>query len=494
MRLWVGGFAAALVLVAAAASAQSSGVKLGDALTGDAKAAYEAGKLLFVDGDFAGAEIKFNAAYDTSKDPRLLWNMAACEKSLRHYARTDVFVREYIDKGGALLTDQDRADAKTLLDLIDSFTVKLSINVNESGADVSVDDVAAGTSPLAKPVVVDIGTRRIVVHKDGFKPFEQQLPVGGAATAKLDVKLEVALHEGSLHITTSNADAAILVDGARVGVGRFDGKMRSGGHTLRITAEGMRPYQTEIVLNDDESRAIDIPALEKGPAPPKPKLWWPSAETAVAIGGGEKLNAGGAAFFDTRVQIGVHFGAPTELSLFVDVGSINPGSNNCGTNYHAPTATPNDLDVRYAFHSCLYAKSGLQFALHFTPRSKVDVWTSIDAGLSATFVNGTQFDPLTGKAAPISDDHSLLPGIEAGARLGVDYHPLKHAPVGERRTPTAARWAVGLFAAFTYTIIGNDRPDNFNNNGGSTPPTNNDNNHNGSFPWMLFGARTSLTF
>ena len=465
---------------------------LAESLTGDAKSAYEAGKLLFVDGDFAGAEIKFKAAYDASHDARLLWNMAACEKSLRHYARTDALVREYLDKGAALLTDQDRADAKALLDLIDSFTVKMTINVSEPDAEVFVDDVSVGKSPLPRPVVVDIGTRKIEVRKDGFKPFEQSLPVGGAATAKLDVKLDVQVHEGDVHVT-AQPGTQIFIDGKPVGVGRYDGKVSGGGHTLRVEAEGMRPYQTEMVVNAGESRTIQTPPLEKLP---EPKLWWSAAETAVSIGGGAKLYQGGAAFFDTRFEIGAKFGAPTELSLFVDLGSIDPGGNNCGTRFHAPTpSSASDLDVRYAFHSCLYFKPGLQFAIHFTPRSKVDVWTSIDAGFSLTSVSGNQFDPVTGRTTAISGDEGLLPGIEAGGRLGVDYHPLMRAPVGEQRTPTAARWAVGVFAAFTYTIIGNDTPHNNGNSGGpSTPPTPNNNDKGGQWPWLLFGARTSLAF
>ncbi len=86
-----------LVLVASVASAQVRR-GLSETLTGDAKVAYEAGELLFGDGDYAGAEIKFKAAYDTSQDARLLWNMAACEKSQRHYARTEQLVRAFIDE------------------------------------------------------------------------------------------------------------------------------------------------------------------------------------------------------------------------------------------------------------------------------------------------------------------------------------------------------------------------------------------------------------
>src|SRR5437016_6190653 len=60
---------------------------LSETLSGDAKSAYDAAKVLFGDGDFASAALKFRSAHDLSNDPRLLWNIAACEKNLRHYAK-----------------------------------------------------------------------------------------------------------------------------------------------------------------------------------------------------------------------------------------------------------------------------------------------------------------------------------------------------------------------------------------------------------------------
>ena len=133
---------------ASAAAPAAPGVKpLSQTLTGEAKSAYDAAKLLLGDGDFAGAAIKFQAAYDQSSDARLLWNIAACEKSQRHYARTMALVRQYLDTGKDLLTDADRREGRALLDTIESFTVRLTIVVKEPGADVYVDDERVGTSP-----------------------------------------------------------------------------------------------------------------------------------------------------------------------------------------------------------------------------------------------------------------------------------------------------------------------------------------------------------
>src|SRR5690348_11091354 len=67
---------------AATPSEPSAQLPLAESLTGEAKAEYESGKLLFEHGDFAAAAVKFQHAYEVGKDPRLLWNVAAAEKQL----------------------------------------------------------------------------------------------------------------------------------------------------------------------------------------------------------------------------------------------------------------------------------------------------------------------------------------------------------------------------------------------------------------------------
>src|SRR5688572_33443050 len=93
-------FAAFALATLISASALADPAPLSEALTGDAKAAYEGGKLLYGDGDFAGARVKFQAAYETAKDPRLLWNVAVCEKGLRHYAKVVELTKKYLEKIG----------------------------------------------------------------------------------------------------------------------------------------------------------------------------------------------------------------------------------------------------------------------------------------------------------------------------------------------------------------------------------------------------------
>jgi TolA-binding protein len=73
----------ALAARPAAVSVTSSG-PLASSLRGQAATDYQAARILFDDGDYAGASLKFQHAFEESGDARLLWNIAVCEKNLRH--------------------------------------------------------------------------------------------------------------------------------------------------------------------------------------------------------------------------------------------------------------------------------------------------------------------------------------------------------------------------------------------------------------------------
>lgn len=304
----------------APAEAPAAPPPLSESLTGDAKAEYESAKLLFADGDNAGAAIKFKSAYDKSGDPRLLWNMAACEKNLRHYSVALKELRRYLAEGGDKLTEQDRAEAEELIKVMEPFTAKLVIKVSEPGAEVYVDDELVGTSPI-EPVVVDFGPRRVRVKKAEFEEVTKEIPVGGAAEVAVDVPLVKMVHEGRIAVNAP-ADATIAIDGKVVGGGAWSGTLASGGHTLRVTAPKKLPYQTEVYLQDKESRTVNV-TLDNEPSKGVPTWVWIAGGVVVAggittagifaFGGGESTYEGPRG---NLTGVGNSPGGVAELSRF----------------------------------------------------------------------------------------------------------------------------------------------------------------------------------
>lgn len=230
---------------------------LSESLTGLAKAEYEAGKVLYGDKDYPNAIVKFERAYELARDPRLLWNVAVCEKNLRRYARMLATIKRYRAEAASMMTDAERAQSDEIVKTVQQFVSALKVSASEAGADVFVDDEKVGTTPLAEPVIVDVGVRKIRVAKQGFKDGLVSQPVAGGGELAVDVRLEKELHRGRLVVQAGESDL-IALDGSVVGKGRWEGTVASGGHTLRVTAPGMATHQSEPAVKDGETRRIDV--------------------------------------------------------------------------------------------------------------------------------------------------------------------------------------------------------------------------------------------
>jgi hypothetical protein len=264
------GALAALALLASSAGAQapaapgtgSSGasgnpVPLADALQGAAKTAYEAAKLLAQNHDFTSALAEFGHAYTLSADPRLLFNMAICQKELHHYARMRALLEQYLRDGARIATPESQSAAQDALAAIKPLVAALQIKVNEDGADVTVDGEAVGTSPLKGNVPVDLGKHVVAVKKAGFDPFEQALDMPGGTEAAVAVTLKAQRHVAQLVVTTE-PDATVVVDGKEVAKGRFDGSIAAGSHDISVVEAGKKTYATHVTLRDGETQSMQV--------------------------------------------------------------------------------------------------------------------------------------------------------------------------------------------------------------------------------------------
>jgi hypothetical protein len=162
----------------AAPSTAPKSSAIADSLTGQARADYDTARTLMSSGDPAGALVEFQAAYQASKEPRLLWSLADCEKTLRHYTKAIALFRRFLAETPP--GTPDRGEAEQLITKLERFTVQLTLEVNEPGADIEIDDASIGRSPLPGPVMVDVGQQRIRARKSGYHDAVVTEAVGGA--------------------------------------------------------------------------------------------------------------------------------------------------------------------------------------------------------------------------------------------------------------------------------------------------------------------------
>jgi hypothetical protein len=273
-------------LPACAQEAKEPVVALAESLKGMARAEYEAGKILYADGDYAGAAIKFERAYEEAKDPRLLWNIAVAEKSRRRYARVYTLVERYLAEAGPSLSESDRADAQSLLETVRGFIGEVTLAIQPAGAEVLVDSQAVGVSPLPTPLRLEMGEREIRVRKPGYAEFVRKENVQGGASTRVEVQLAAEVHEGRLRIVAGRGDE-IRVDGRVVGFGEWEGKLSSGIHSVQVSAPNKRTYQSDAGVSDNQLSTLRV-TLEAPPAFVREQSGlgpWPWVIGGVALAG-----------------------------------------------------------------------------------------------------------------------------------------------------------------------------------------------------------------
>jgi hypothetical protein len=106
------------------------------------------------------------------------------------------------------------------------------------------------------------------------------------------VTLTRVVHVGHLSVHAGLHDA-IVIDGTPTGVGDWSGSLPSGGHSLRVSAPNMLPYQTEVLVQDEQTRDIPVtlnPEPRSGGLPA-----WAWIAGGVVLAGG--LGTGGYLLF-----------------------------------------------------------------------------------------------------------------------------------------------------------------------------------------------------
>jgi PEGA domain len=260
---------------------------LADALAGAARDDYLAARALYEGRDYAGALLRFEAAYDASRDARLLWNAAVCQKAMGHYAKAMSLVRRYLDSGSPLITLTAARNARAFIDAAESRTARLDVVSNETDARVYFDGESVGSTPLRQAFPVDPGVHEVVVKKSGFADFSTPITVTGSADVRVQAPLgwlvRDGTHEGRIAIHARGGDA-IAVDGRVVAGETWEGALPGGMHSVRVTAPGKRPFQGEALVSEGQTRTFDV-KLE-------PDRGWAGLPTWAWIVGGTALAAG----------------------------------------------------------------------------------------------------------------------------------------------------------------------------------------------------------
>ncbi len=151
---------------ALAALVASSGVALADPpppapeQAAQADVHFREGVTLYKEQSFPAALVEFRKAYAVLPDWHVLYNIGITQLELKDDAGAFTALDRYLHQASGI-ADKRKEEVTAQVERLKTRIGTLRITVNRVGAEVTIDDVSVGRAPLAAPIVVNIGTRRI---------------------------------------------------------------------------------------------------------------------------------------------------------------------------------------------------------------------------------------------------------------------------------------------------------------------------------------------
>lgn len=155
----------------------------------EAASRFRKGIELFKEGDYRAALIEFDRAYALAPNYAVLYNIGQVYFQLQDYAGALNALDRYLTEGGVQILASRREEVKKDIEKLRSRVAHLEIAANIPDAEIAIDDVPIGKTPLGKPVMVSAGRHKVSASKDGHLPASKVVDI--ASTDTLSVTLEL---------------------------------------------------------------------------------------------------------------------------------------------------------------------------------------------------------------------------------------------------------------------------------------------------------------
>ncbi len=245
----------------------------GAAKTGDDDAArrhFKQGVSLFKDGDYRSALFEFEAAYQLSNNPQLLYNIAVSHEELHHYAAATVAYEQYLERLGdeleAARSEQVEAELKKLRRRVGT----VMVDSDPPGATVRTGERILGVTPFEAPL--DLGEVELEFEAEGYETRRESVSISGGERIPVEVtmravqRLSARLPDVETRPSTDDADAPPPKRAQRLRAGSLATLGVAGAAGVGAIVVGVLAVGANNDLDDERGRSTtrsDLDALER---------------------------------------------------------------------------------------------------------------------------------------------------------------------------------------------------------------------------------------
>ncbi|MEI7894559.1 MAG: PEGA domain-containing protein, partial [Myxococcales bacterium] len=194
---------------------------------------FDVGMKLYREKAFEGALVEFQESYRLGRRHSALKNVAQCQRELKRFAAAYGSFELLLKEHDAVLKPKEKTEIQRVLADLALVTGTLEVRTTEADAVVFLDGIRVGTTPLAAPLRVDLGSHKIRLEKPARIPFEADIVVAGQQAAVVEPKLAPEVKTGKLEVREKTGQAIkVVVDGEERGPAPWSGELLPGRHEV----------------------------------------------------------------------------------------------------------------------------------------------------------------------------------------------------------------------------------------------------------------------
>jgi tetratricopeptide (TPR) repeat protein len=221
-----------LLIVCASARAQSATVDMDGG-----RRHFDRGVEYYRDGNINAALIEFKRAYAAAPNYRVLYNLGQVSNALSDYTGAQSYFEKYLSDGGDEIDAGRRRDVDSALAKLAGRITTITLLCNMDGAELFVDDVVVGKSPLAEPVRVSAGTRRLAAAVSGRPRATRVIEAAGGEALSVRLELEPEAEPGQTLVRARTPNGTVKSGpGASLWLGIATGALAAGAGVMGTLA------------------------------------------------------------------------------------------------------------------------------------------------------------------------------------------------------------------------------------------------------------------
>ncbi|NOU27459.1 MAG: PEGA domain-containing protein [Polyangiaceae bacterium] len=160
---------------------------------------FKRGVALFKEADFRAALIEFEKAFEIAPNFRVQYNIGQTCLELQDYACALGAFQRYLKDGEKEVPPARRKDVEARRKDVEKEVTRLAalvahvrVSVNREGAEVSVDDISVGKSPLPQALAVGAGRHKFTATLSPSAPVNKVVDIASGDDVEVKLELEGA--------------------------------------------------------------------------------------------------------------------------------------------------------------------------------------------------------------------------------------------------------------------------------------------------------------